>query len=309
MDPAELRTVKPSDCSIYLEECRSIHCPYGVRRTYGPEGCERCECENPCSNQTCPEGHQCAVDIAPTPGELQFVTICRQINKPGECPVLTNTSSRCDRECYTDADCRDPYKCCTDGCRHVCVRPVEKQAPVTTTPRAQIIYPGDRAAGLEEKPQHEVDVDTPAGSYATLRCYATGNPPPSITWERGGIIVNIRSSANTFSPSPCIPYFNELFNVLLFPIPRLTRTKVGTSLHLQAIFKLSKLLDPTAARMYALLIMELVYQSGGRFSCRLQVFMECAFGFLGFNYQLSTILFTICMSSKNFILYRVILLT
>lgn len=27
------------------------------------------------------------------------------------------------------------------------------------------------------------------GGYATLRCFATGYPAPTIQWERGGIIV------------------------------------------------------------------------------------------------------------------------
>lgn len=49
-------------------------------------------------------------------------------------------SSRCDRECESDADCRGDKKCCAAGCGLNCVPPVEDitDAPEKTYPNAHI---------------------------------------------------------------------------------------------------------------------------------------------------------------------------
>lgn len=107
------------------------------------------------------------------------------------------SSSRCDRECYTDADCRGNSKCCSSGCGYACVVPdAEHVAAVTQPPpeppREPVRYPGSQAPALENVPQEEVDVTQPEGQMATLRCYATGYPLPTVTWRQGAVIVSIR---------------------------------------------------------------------------------------------------------------------
>lgn len=101
-------------------------------------------------------------------------------------------SSRCDRECYSDADCRGDSKCCADGCGYVCVQPAdpsESHRPVDT-PQQPVYYPGAQPPQLEDRPQEEIDVIQPEGDVATLRCFATGYPLPTVTWKRGQVIVS-----------------------------------------------------------------------------------------------------------------------
>lgn len=42
---------------------------------------------------------------------------------------------------------------------------------------------------LEEKTQEELDVVQPEGDVATLKCYATGYPLPTISWRKESIVV------------------------------------------------------------------------------------------------------------------------
>lgn len=67
------------------------------------------------------------------------------VNKPGECPQLGN-NTRCDRECYTDADCREDNKCCTAGCGFVCVSPAGNTTETTEPPKPH--YPGGKLTKL-----------------------------------------------------------------------------------------------------------------------------------------------------------------
>lgn len=125
------------------------------------------------------------------------VSVCNvfflTVNKSGECPRLGN-SSRCDRECYTDADCRDDNKCCEAGCGFVCVSPEDHGTLISTAaPPHRPHHPeGDQtpaAPSLVEKPREELDVVQTEGGVATLRCFATGYPLPTVTWRRGSIVV------------------------------------------------------------------------------------------------------------------------
>ncbi|XP_036051174.1 WAP four-disulfide core domain protein 18-like [Onychomys torridus] len=47
--------------------------------------------------------------------------------KPGACPLLPpNTVGTCDKKCSGDKSCPGEMKCCSNGCGHVCMRPVFK---------------------------------------------------------------------------------------------------------------------------------------------------------------------------------------
>lgn len=74
---------RPEQCRSRIEECNSLRCPYGITRNYDQDGCERCECENPCRGYNCPEDSQCAVDIqADSQSGSTFAPVCRKSNLP-----------------------------------------------------------------------------------------------------------------------------------------------------------------------------------------------------------------------------------
>jgi hypothetical protein len=52
------------------------------------------------------------------------------------------------------------------------------------------VIPGGIPSVLEVKPETEVNVNVTEGSVATLRCFATGYPYPTIHWKRGGLVIN-----------------------------------------------------------------------------------------------------------------------
>ncbi|XP_065354303.1 papilin isoform X3 [Calliphora vicina] len=192
VEPDITNEVLPNRCESFENECNSMSCPYGVRRVPADDGeCQRCECNNPCADHQCHEGQQCAIEVSPNePG--QFVPVCRLINKSGVCPQLSADDGVCGRECYTDADCRDDNKCCSNGCGFVCVRPtpptVRTTAPTTAAP--VVVYPGEVRASLVPKERPELEVQTAMGGIAVLRCFATGNPAPNVTWSRNNVVVD-----------------------------------------------------------------------------------------------------------------------
>lgn len=66
-------------CQARIDECESLRCPYGISKTYDANGCERCECEDPCREYSCPEGSKCAVDVVPDPTlGSTFAAVCRK---------------------------------------------------------------------------------------------------------------------------------------------------------------------------------------------------------------------------------------
>ncbi|XP_040158601.1 papilin isoform X5 [Anopheles arabiensis] len=178
-------------CEQYDHECSQLHCPYGIAKSYDPaNGCERCQCNDPCAGYFCPAGSECVVDVQSGGAFVgtgsEFVGVCRESQKPGDCPVLAN-ATHCSRDCNTDADCRGNNKCCQAGCALICISPVDR-ASVDRPTGGQPGVPGPTV--LEEVPQEELDIKSEEGGIALLRCFATGFPPPSIRWRKGEIMLN-----------------------------------------------------------------------------------------------------------------------
>lgn len=188
-------TTRPreSDCERFERHCDSLRCQYGILKSYeASSGCERCSCEDPCENKECPQDSKCSVDVSSNDyGETIFVAICRQHEKPGRCPRLDNDSDQCEVECYDDADCREDNKCCISGCSRLCVPPSDDRRPQPTS-RPQ--HQEERATELEEVSEEDLQPVAREGGVATLRCFATGFPPPSITWRKGGLEVSFHEN-------------------------------------------------------------------------------------------------------------------
>lgn len=149
--------------------------------------CERCDCEDPCAEYECPIDSKCSVDVTAQEGEQVFIPVCRKFKKPGQCPRLEQQSTSCEAECHDDADCRGDYKCCSAGCSNVCTSPIaDRIRPTTHAP----YHSEATAPSLDEVPDEDLRPIAKEGGVATLRCFATGVPLPTITWKRGGIKVN-----------------------------------------------------------------------------------------------------------------------
>ena len=176
------------NCDEHNENCARITCSFDIDTSYNEDGCRVCTCSHPCKDKQCPEGSVCAVDYQHDPESgNNFVAVCRQQQKPGQCPRLGN-STTCARDCYTDSDCRGDHKCCAAGCGFVCTEPAREQPAEPT--HTETHHPDSYSPVLEERTPEEVNVNSAEGGHAILRCFATGYPPPTVTWHRGGIILN-----------------------------------------------------------------------------------------------------------------------
>lgn len=69
-------------CQQQQEQCNVLRCPYGISKTYDENGCERCECENPCRDYVCPEDSKCAVDFSQY--DQSFAPVCRKSKFPNK---------------------------------------------------------------------------------------------------------------------------------------------------------------------------------------------------------------------------------
>jgi papilin len=208
---------QPGNCEQFSRHCESLRCPYGLRKSYDGS-CERCECEDPCGDYECPIDSKCSVDVTDQQGETVFVPVCRKFKKHGQCPRLEQLSDSCEAECHDDADCRGDYKCCSAGCSNICSAPIDDRARPPTHPPHH--HPEAKAPELEEVPEEDLQPVAREGGVATLRCFATGFPPPSITWKRGGIEVNFFFQFSGFD------YFINDFKFLVENKPRTFRTYV-----------------------------------------------------------------------------------
>lgn len=212
-------------------------------------GCEICSCENPCERHECPQDTKCSVDVsAAASGETVFVAVCRQHVKAGRCPYIEENSEECDRECDDDADCRGDYKCCVSGCSQICTAPEEERVrpPPTSPPRTE----QDRQTELQEVSEEDLRPVAREGDVATLRCFATGFPPPSISWKKGGLEVN-----SFFSTAP-INKINFIF-VIFFAVISSRQIKDVIFSPRMETFRLFNFIEPMLELMFALLTMAL----------------------------------------------------
>lgn len=250
--PSPPERPEETSCEQFIRHCDSLRCPYGLLKSYDGS-CERCECEDPCANHECQIDSKCKVDISDHDGDTVFVPVCRKFKKAGQCPRLEQ-SSTCEVECHDDADCRGEYKCCSAGCSNVCYSPIDERIRATT--QAPYHHPEAKESELEEVPEDDLRPVAKEGGVATLRCFATGFPPPSITWKRGGIEVDTLSVL-----------FVMLHRVNIFLFSNSSKPiKDASFFHLTETFKLCNSTVQIPEYMFALLTMALATVLSVRFS-------------------------------------------
>ncbi|XP_022911513.1 papilin isoform X2 [Onthophagus taurus] len=195
-------TSMENPCQIYTDQCKKMDCPYGVKAYVDDNQCNRCKCDDPCEGFLCPDRSLCVVEVNlhKTDGnDANFIGVCREFNKSGECPPIPQHTNACDRECYTDAQCPSILKCCSNGCGTQCIRPIDD-----VTPPAELKTPSYQIPPITEIPsipshyyppqiiesEFQPEITAGEGDYVMLRCAISGNPNPTISWKRGDLMID-----------------------------------------------------------------------------------------------------------------------
>ncbi|XP_034936854.1 papilin isoform X2 [Chelonus insularis] len=176
-------------CSDQEDQCNVIQCPYGKEAFVDEQNCERCRCVNPCRSVQCSEGSQCSITLVASPsGGTEYRAVCRTTTKPGQCPQVSN-STRCERECSSDADCPQDWKCCDNGCGTSCLEPALEQPPPVPVHNITAPPHGAEPAAIQQPEQPHVSGEE--GGYVQMKCIATGNPKPVLTWKKDATVINV----------------------------------------------------------------------------------------------------------------------
>ncbi|XP_058806520.1 papilin [Phymastichus coffea] len=176
-------------CAEAMEYCAQLHCPYGQEDYVDSQNCQRCRCVEPCQSISCSEGHKCAVVLVQTREGTEYRGVCNPVTKPGRCPVVSN-STRCETECYTDADCTGEQKCCHNGCGASCLSPASEEIYTTPPPyrdNQETLPPGYEPVAIEQPATPNVTAEE--GGYVTMHCVVVGTPKPTIMWKKDAKII------------------------------------------------------------------------------------------------------------------------
>ena len=57
-----------------------------------------------------------------------------------ECPAPGEGFGLCEEACNSNSDCSDGQLCCSNGCGHQCMTPVEDPCAVSVTTKLMMIY-------------------------------------------------------------------------------------------------------------------------------------------------------------------------
>ncbi|KAK9688591.1 ADAM-TS Spacer 1 [Popillia japonica] len=189
-------------CQQFQDECANLRCQYGMKG-YVENLCNRCKCVDPCEGVSCSEQTRCEVELnrnqTQTADASTFIGVCRDINKPGDCPYLHGSGDECREDCTDDGNCVMDLKCCSNGCGHVCVMPrITTLAPPGELRTTVGYLPGYTQRPIERgtyppeivEEEFEPIVTAGEGDYATLRCSIRGNPKPVFTWSKDEVLID-----------------------------------------------------------------------------------------------------------------------
>ncbi|XP_074105077.1 proteoglycan-like sulfated glycoprotein papilin isoform X3 [Cotesia typhae] len=190
IEDVDNKNVSKDPCVEAKDECNTVQCPYGKEAYVDDQDCERCRCADPCRSVNCPEGSRCSITLAASADQgTEYRAVCRTITKPGRCPIVSY-STRCEKECETDAECPGEHKCCDNGCGTSCLEPASEEPLVTSPPTYNLTAPpyGAEPAAIQQPTEPHVSGEE--GGYVSMKCIATGNPTPIITWRKDATVIN-----------------------------------------------------------------------------------------------------------------------